>query len=43
MIKTEDCVESVPQKADCISEENEEAGQAERTSFYGNSVGTEEE
>ena len=42
-IKTEDCVESVPPKADNISEEDEEAGQAEGTSFHGSGVGTERE
>ena len=42
-IKTEDCVESVPPKADNISEEDEEAGEAKGTSFHGSGVGTERE
>ena len=42
-IKTKDCVESVPPKTDYFSEEDEEAGQAERTSFHGSGVGTEGE
>ena len=41
--KLKDCVESVPPKADNFSEENEEAGEAERTSFHGSGVGTERE
>ena len=43
IIKTEDCVESVPPKANYLSEENEEAGEAEGANFHGSSVGTEEE
>ena len=42
IIKTEDCVESVSPEADYLSEKNEEAGKAERTSIHGSSVGTEE-